>query len=220
MHRAVPTLIPFDIEESPQLAEETVSSSPVAQSFHEFIAYSRIALPMPVEANLQAIVNAEMAPSEDRLKILVVDIIRRCQSTVAQNFEQLKKPMSKLPDSKLLSAGADAPDGPREEETSPTRSLTREGVARGALLHYQELPFFDPFAGLDVDQTPQAGLLDIPAVPVSDSRYRSSDSGCLCSCHLGIDSSNSANGMKLFTISRAMPANAKLKSRMIVISVQ
>ena len=105
-------LIPLDIEENMQPAEEPISSSPAAQSFREFNAYSRIALPMLVEANLQAIVNAEVIPTEDRLKVLVVDIIRRCQSTVAQNFEQLKKPISEPQGPDLLSASAGTPDGP------------------------------------------------------------------------------------------------------------
>ena len=35
-------------------------------------------------------VNAEMAPLEKRLRAMLVDIVRRCQSTVAQNFDRIR----------------------------------------------------------------------------------------------------------------------------------
>ena len=43
-----------------------------------------------IEANLQAMVDAEIAPLEENIKALVVDVVRRCQSTVAQNYGRIK----------------------------------------------------------------------------------------------------------------------------------
>ena len=44
-----------------------------------------------MEANLQALVDAQIAPLEEGLKVLLVDIVRRCQSTIAQNYVRINK---------------------------------------------------------------------------------------------------------------------------------
>ena len=66
------------------------SSSPSLQGLSDFESYSRTELPRLIEANLQAMVDAEVAPLEENIKALVVDVVRRCQSTVAQNYGRIK----------------------------------------------------------------------------------------------------------------------------------
>lgn len=67
-----------------------VPSTPNSRGLADFEAYNRTELPRLVEANLQVMVNAEIAPLEESLKAFLVDIVRRCQSTVAQNYSRIK----------------------------------------------------------------------------------------------------------------------------------
>ncbi|KAL8791001.1 MAG: hypothetical protein Q9195_006075 [Heterodermia aff. obscurata] len=70
----------------------TRERSPQSRSFADFEAYSRTELPRLVEANLQVIVSSEMAPLEESLRAMLVDIVRRCQSTVVQNYGRIHSP--------------------------------------------------------------------------------------------------------------------------------
>ena len=72
-----------EIEDDVLAVEETNAVSLEAQSFWEFYHYSRIALPILVD---QAIIHAEMAPIEERVRVFIVNIIRSCQSTVTSTF--------------------------------------------------------------------------------------------------------------------------------------
>ncbi|KAL8821639.1 MAG: hypothetical protein Q9191_007267, partial [Dirinaria sp. TL-2023a] len=65
----------------------------------DFEAYNRTELPRLVEANLQTLVNAEILPLEESLKRMLVDIVRRCQSTVAQNYDRIHPASSQERDS-------------------------------------------------------------------------------------------------------------------------
>ena len=67
----------------------TEAPSPQSRELADFEAYSRTELPRLVEANLQILVNAEISPIEESLKSMLVDIVRRCQSTVAQNYDRI-----------------------------------------------------------------------------------------------------------------------------------
>ena len=89
-----------DFEAQVQLPESFKPSSPATQELEEFKTYNRRALPRLVEANLQAIIDTKMVPIEEDLRRLLVDIVRRCQSTVAENFRvirQRKKVSTKAP---------------------------------------------------------------------------------------------------------------------------
>jgi len=62
------------------VTDSPASSSSASRETRDFIEYSRAALPQLVEANLQILIEAE------DLRTLMVDIVRRCLSTVTQNF--------------------------------------------------------------------------------------------------------------------------------------
>ncbi|KAL9069045.1 MAG: hypothetical protein Q9161_005803 [Pseudevernia consocians] len=79
-------------ERSLELGERIQPSSPQSNELRIFEAYNRTALPLLVEASLRAAVNARMEPIEEQLRALLVDIVRNCQSTVAQNFELMNRP--------------------------------------------------------------------------------------------------------------------------------
>ncbi|KAL8671571.1 MAG: hypothetical protein Q9168_003933 [Polycauliona sp. 1 TL-2023] len=69
--------------------ERDTGKSPSSQSLDDFEAYSRTELPRLVEENLQVMVDAQIAPLEESLKAMLVDIVRRCQSDVAQNYGRI-----------------------------------------------------------------------------------------------------------------------------------
>ncbi|KAL9035856.1 MAG: hypothetical protein Q9180_004626 [Flavoplaca navasiana] len=69
--------------------ETYTGKSPRSQNLEDFETYSRTELPRLVEANLQVMVNAQIAPLEESLKAMLVDLVRRCQSTVAQNYGRI-----------------------------------------------------------------------------------------------------------------------------------
>ena len=79
------------IESDLPLCGKSDSSSTAAQSLQDFNEYNRIALPLSVEASLQSIVQSKIAPIEEEVRILFVDIVRRSQSTVAQDFHQAQQ---------------------------------------------------------------------------------------------------------------------------------
>ncbi|KAL8992289.1 MAG: hypothetical protein Q9169_007215, partial [Polycauliona sp. 2 TL-2023] len=80
--------VPSPYYEYPALETDT-SRSPRSQNFEDFETYSRIELPRLVEANLQVMVDAQTAPLEESLRAMLVDIVRRCQSTIAQNYGRI-----------------------------------------------------------------------------------------------------------------------------------
>ncbi|KAM0795837.1 hypothetical protein BDR22DRAFT_919345 [Usnea florida] len=67
------------------------TSSPAMQEFEEFEAFIYRALPQLVEANLQAMVKTEMVPIEKNLRMVFVDVVRRCQSIVAEKFRLIRE---------------------------------------------------------------------------------------------------------------------------------
>lgn len=146
----------------------------------DFEAYNRTALPLLVEANLQAVVSVDMAPMEESLKALLVDIVRRCQSTVAQNFQRLQGPK--------VSPNRSIGSTPQILPSTQPAALPLV-AANHALGFYQEPPYL----------TAEAGASS-PGPPLEDESHRAtsqgqvSDSGygsgtgpdaCECPCHLG-----------------------------------
>ena len=76
----------LDYEADDLTLENLEPSSPGSRELRDFENYNRTALPLLVEANLRAIVDSHIAPIEERVRAMVVDIVRTCQSTVARNF--------------------------------------------------------------------------------------------------------------------------------------
>ena len=138
---------------------------------------------------------SQVAPIEDRVRAMVVDIVRTCQSTVAQNYHRTVAPAS-LANSQMRSS-------------SQTIASTGSTVPT-----YQGLvqPSSDSTAGDPLDFFREPALLNLEASlsfpdPVYNhnsltaSQNRSSDSGygtlqspCDCSCHDYSDTWNTANG--------------------------
>lgn len=153
--------------------------SPASQEIADFESYSRRALPVLVEATLQAVVGAEMAPIEESFRNLLVDIVRTSHSIVAQNFQRLH---GLQPSSNSLIQSPSLRNQP-SQQPHPQPLFVNQ-----AWHHSQEPP----------SQPVEAGGSDwrsrlIDGVHVKDSLAPSSDSGygiavnpdpCDCPCHL------------------------------------
>ena len=182
--------------------EATPVRSPQSRGFADFEAYSRTELPRLVEANLQAMINAEMAPLEENLRAMLVDIVRRCQSTVAQNYGRINSPIARTesppfhpiqtlpPNFQSTTIQGSRPSLlPTTEHTStqdsglsshePSTTFRRSGPEIGNMRDFFEEPpprnadMVDNF--LDTGSAPQ-----LPHLPLSDSGYWSGVFFCEC----------------------------------------
>jgi hypothetical protein len=181
----------YEPPSSPPDRGTALPPSPASQEIVDFESYSRRALPTLVEANLQAIVGAEMAPIEESLRTLLVDIVRRCQSTVAQNFQRLH--------------------GAKPNSNSSTRSpslgsvpiqqpLPQPSIVNQALHHYQEPPFQSLEAGVSDWGSRLENHVHVEGsqAPFSDSGYGSAvnHDPCDCPCHLNNNFGDAVSGLQ------------------------
>jgi hypothetical protein len=155
--------------------KEAGAGSPESSRLAEFEAFSRSELPRLVEANLQAMAQAETKPIEAKLKELLVDIVRRCQSTVSQRWEMLDP--SALPESRPQ----DVSGRINQAGTMDIGNLTAQvaptvGQAEANLIpnFYGEPPLLD-----DASLRIQLASLD-SYLPTSDSGYEGIDYFCVC----------------------------------------
>ena len=186
-----------DFEAQVQLPESFAPSSPATQELEEFEAYSRRALPRLVEANLQAMVNTEMVPLEENLRRLLVDIVRRCQSTVAENF-RVTRPSRKV--------SPNSPQQPSSQAISPLPTGGEKFLADGQLLaptvagttsgFFEEPPHVPVEAGPSYPKPPEGtDGLELPQNQFTDSGYGGSLEACDCICHVSFEIEDITNGI-------------------------
>lgn len=167
------------------------SPSPASRETADSESYSGRVLPVLVEANLQAVVSAEMAPIEESLRTLLVDIVRRSQSTVAQNFQRLHgaKPNSNS-----------SPRSPSLGSVPAQQPLPQPSIVNQTMHHYQEPPFQSLEASV-----PDWGSRSENHVHVEGSQPPFSDSGygsainhdpCDCPCHLNSNFGDTFPGLQ------------------------
>ncbi len=186
-----------DFEAQIQPAESLAPPSPASQELEEFEAYNRTALPRLVEANLQAIVNTEMVPIEENLRRLLVDIVRRCQSTVAENFRVIRVPRRTSVKSPQPSSSHTSPPSPPRGEISSTDShLVVPTTAHTTPAFFQEPPHVSVEAEASYARPPDGSdHLKPSQSQFADSAYGSSLEACNCNCHVDIGIDDSTNGL-------------------------
>ena len=160
-----------------------------------FETYNRTALPLLVEASLRAIVESQIAPIEERVRAMVVDIVRTSQSAVARNLnfiiaktssaDERTQPLS--PTLILAEIGVHT----REE---PAR-LFRNDTADDPLDLYREPPHLSAEASATT-LGPVSSLSGTQNLN-SDSGYSSIPNSCACFCHDYSNTGNTTNGKKL-----------------------
>lgn len=175
------------------------SPSPRSQELRDFEAYNRTTLPLLVEANLRAIVESQVAPIEERVRAMVVDIVRTCQSTVARNFHLMVAPNLSADDQTAPStqptASAEAAIQPQEDAAQ----AFLDDSGRKSLDFFREPPHLNAEAGFSFSGpiSSVGGSQD----PNSDSGYSSLPCSCSCSCHDYSNTWNTANGKELSSCS-------------------
>lgn len=188
-------IVALDYEEDE--FETCQASSPRSQELRDFDNYNRTNLPLLVEANFRAIVNPQIAPIEEHVRALVIDLVRTCQSTVARNFQ-------------LTIASASLAND-RTESSDQTIASTESAVQTdGEPIQ----TFGDGTAGMDFFREPPhvnaeaSSSLPGPMYeynhdsvtsnqnPKSDSGYASLPVSCSCSCHDYSNPSITANSKK------------------------
>ena len=186
-----------DFEAQVQLPESFAPSSPATQELEEFEAYNRGALPRLVEANLQAMVNTKMVPIEEDLRRLLVDIVRRCQSTVAENF-RVTRPTSKVYTNSPQQSSSQAlsPLQTRGETFLTESQLRAPTMADTTSGFFEEPPHVHLQAGPSCPRPPEGtDRLEPPQNQFTDSGYGGFLEACNCNCHVGLEIDDIVNGI-------------------------
>ena len=175
----------LDYEADEMTPANSQPTSPPSQELRDFDHYNRTTLPLLVEANLRAIVEPQIAPIEERVRAIVVDIVRTCQSTVAQNFHTRFAPTSSANDPTQSSPQAIAPNrtaGSTPEEAAESGINDATG---NHLDFFQEPPHLTAGARASLPVPTMYNHNDITRNQNenSDSGYGSLPVACNCSCH-------------------------------------
>ena len=186
-----------DFEAQVQLPESFPPPSPATQELEEFEAYNRRALPRLVEANLQAMVDTKMVPIEEDLRRLLVDIVRRCQSIVAESFRVTRSPRKVMTDSPQQSSSqAISPLPPRGETLLTDSQLLAPTIADTTLGFFEEPRHVHVEAGPSCPRLPEGtDRLEPPQNQFTDSGYGGFPEACDCDCHLVSEIDDTVNGM-------------------------
>ena len=161
---------------------------------------------------------SQIAPIEERVRAMVVDIVRTCQSTVARNYHLAMAPTSSAnqltqPSSPAIASientvsmyGHPAQISGNGNVASPTVStyedsaqISGNGTVGPPLDFFREPPHLNAeastlFPGSVYNPSSVAGYQN----QISDSGYASLRSSCGCSCHDYSNAWNTANGGNL-----------------------
>ena len=183
----------YGVDEVP--AENVEPSSPRSEELRNFETYNRTALPLLVEANLRAIVESQIAPIEERVRAMVVDIVRTSQSTVVRNFNRMNVPTSSTDDEMQpnLQRVSSAELGPHISE-EPAQTSGIDGADHPSEL-YHEPPHLNAEASASF---PDPGSIATGSQNhSSDSGYSSLLNSCPCSCHDHSNTWSTADSKKL-----------------------
>ena len=167
------------------MAFQTAQSSPSPSSdLRKFEDYNRTTLPLLVEASLRAVVNVEVAPIQEQLRTILVDIVRSCQATVAQNFELLSNQSATTRVPRQASSYETNLPQIVEEESSEREEGSGEGVDTRGPNFFVEPPHLNEEM---ITSVPVASNCppnqDSTLARTSDSGYASQSNFCGCLCH-------------------------------------
>ena len=191
-------LATLDYETGGTTPERLEAPSPRSRELQDFETYNRTALPLLVEASLRATMESEFAPIEERLRAMVVDIVRTCQSAVAQNFHLTIAPASSANDqSQSPSRTILSIETAVQTHGEPFQSFPNSSAANPPDF-YREPPHLSaeasiPFASSIYSHGSAIGSQNSN----SDSGYGSAPPSCDCSCHGYSNTWNTANGEKI-----------------------
>ena len=179
-------------------------SSPASRELRDFETYNRTALPLLVEANLRAIVESQIAPIEERVRAMVVDIVRTCQSTVARNFHLTIAPTSLANSRTQSSSEVSASAGIAVGDHGEPAQVPMDRTADSPMEFFPELSHLnlETSAPPHLNSEASGSLQVIPQLEsITENMNQDSDLGftsplfpCGCSCHDYSNNWNTANG--------------------------
>lgn len=158
-------------------------STPQSRELQSFEAYNRRVLPQLVEASLSAAISTDLAPVEERVRALVGDILRTCQSKVSRDFfQQMNAATSPSPNANI----SPTPHGLNPVTLSDARNVLDSvgSWSSAPSLFYQEPPHLEFDEAFTTSQVTSKIESQIPAnrqppQPV-DSGYGSRDGKLSC----------------------------------------
>ena len=142
-------------------------------------------------------VSTEMVQIEENLRSLLVDVVRRCQSTVTDSFRVTRvRNRVSLDSSQALGSHA-APPAPHERETVDNNSQPIAPITTHAPPEPSQLP---PHADVEAGPScprPSEGVDALGHFPdlFKDSGYGSSQESCDCNCHIDVGAHHDMNGL-------------------------
>ena len=136
---------------------------------------------------------SQIAPIEERVRAMVVDIVRTCQSTVARNFRLSIAPVSSAGDQLQPSqAIASVEDGTHTREDPDQTSV--DGTAGDSLDFLREPSLLNAEASASLPGRMYShNYVTGRQSQSSDSGYGSLSKPCDCSCHDFSDAWNTVN---------------------------
>lgn len=159
-------------------------------SSEDFEEYTRRALPRLLETNLETMVLNEMVSMEENLRRLLVDVVRRCQSTVAESHRgtRLRRSMPH----------ANPPISPSGETYPINSQLIAPTTACATPEFVRSPPHENVEAGPSCPRPPE-GIDASEPFPnqLTDSGYGSSRVSWHCNCPVGVGTDQDINGLLL-----------------------
>ena len=143
--------------------------------------------------------NVEVTPIEERLRTLVVDIVRNCQATVAQNFERLsnQSATTRVP-RQVSSRETNLPQVAGEGSSGGQESTGGVADTRGPNF-FVEPPHLNEEMITSVPVASNYPPNQDPTLArTSDSGYGSLSNSCGCACHSTSGLSSTLNGIYNF----------------------
>ncbi len=123
-----------------------------------------------------------------------MDIVRRCQSTVAENFRVIRVPMRVSVDPpQPPSSNANPPLTPRRDSSFAGSQLLAPPTVNPTLDFFQEPPPASVEAGPSCPRPPEG--LETFQSRFKDSAYGGSLDLCDCDCHSNVLIDNTSNGL-------------------------
>ncbi|KAG8533891.1 uncharacterized protein KY384_001632 [Bacidia gigantensis] len=199
-----------DLPQEERSTNTTSALSPGSQELLEFEAYNRTALPLLVEANLRTVIDSQLKPIEEDLKAALTDIVRRCQTMVADNFQVMK---NKSSDATIASASPDLrrdSSNPFDVHSNIGKSSRPSNFSHPPTAFYQEPQLLDPEAANFMPINAAQNVYNAENV---DSGYGSLTRNCLCICHDLMESTVAALSM---TASQAAPSPDSLQLKLSI----
>lgn len=138
---------------------------------------------------------SQVAPIEERVRAMVVDIVRTCQSTVARNFHLMVAPNPSADDQTATSTQPTASIEAALQSQKESNHALFDNTRGSSSAFFREPPYLNAEVGSSFSGPINSvgGSQD----PGSDSGYSSLPNSCSCSCHGHSKTWNTANGKEL-----------------------